>query len=71
MNVYEMLDTLSGLALEKSKQRMGEHNYAYAFGMVVAELQADLDEMGLTKKQMKVLHDRITKLQLHVNQGSK
>jgi hypothetical protein len=71
MNVYEMLDTLSDLTLEKSKQRMGEHNYAYAFGMVVAELQADLDEMGLTKKQMKVLHDRITKLQLHVNQGRK
>jgi ribosomal protein S15P/S13E len=39
--------------------------------MVVAELQTDLDEMGLTKKQMKVLHDRIAKLQLHVNQGSK
>jgi len=30
MNVYEMLDTLSDLTLEKSKQRMGEHNYAYA-----------------------------------------
>lgn len=62
MSVYELLDTLSDLALEKSEQRLGEQNYAYAFGMVVSELQADLDEMGLTKKQLKVLEDRIVKL---------
>ena len=63
MNVYELLETLSATALEKSRQRMGEVSYPYAFGMVVAELQADLDEMGLTKKQLKVLQERVEKLQ--------
>ena len=63
MNVYELLDTLSATALEKSRQRMGEQSYPYAFGMVVAELQANLDEMGLNKKQLKMLQERVQKLQ--------
>lgn len=63
MNVYDMIDSIATLALKKGEERMGERCYAYAFGMMVAEIQADLDEMGLTKTQLKVLEKRIERLQ--------
>ena len=63
MTVYDILDKITGLALNKSKKIYGETNYAYAFGAVVGELQADLDDMCLSKKQLKVLEDRLSKLQ--------
>lgn len=62
MTIYNLVEDLSNLALSKSKRAMGEENYAYAFGMFVAEMQADLDEMGLNKKQLKVFEDRIASL---------
>lgn len=67
MEIYEIIEDLSNIALEQSKKRMGEENYAYAFGMFCSEMQADLDEMGLSKKQLKVLQDRIVSLRKHWN----
>jgi hypothetical protein len=63
MDIYDIIAKISQLSLEFSEKRMKEPNYAYAFGMFVAEMQADLDEMNLTKKQYKVLLDRIARLE--------
>lgn len=64
MSIYDMVTDLSKLALKRSeKYNGGDQSYGFAFGWFVGELQADLDDMGLTKKQLKVLSDRIEKLQ--------
>ena len=58
-----MMTDLSKLALKRSeKYNDGEQNYSFSFGWFVSEMQANLDEMGLSKKQLKVLEDRIAKL---------
>lgn len=64
MNVYDAVDSLSKIALERSKiYNDGEQNYAFAFGWFNSDIQALLDDMGLTKKQLKVLSDRLAQLE--------
>jgi len=63
MNIYDTITKMSQLSLDFAQKRIGEQNYAYAFGMFTSEMQADLDEMNLTKEQQKVLLDRIAKLE--------
>ena len=63
MSVYDSVDALKAVALERSKKyNEGTENHAFAFGWFAADMQAILDEMGLSKKQMKVLEDRIVRL---------
>lgn len=64
MSTYDLMKDLSNVTLDRSKSyNEGSYNYAFAFGWFVSEMQANLDEMGLTKKQLKVLEDRLAKLQ--------
>lgn len=63
MSVYDIVKDLSECSLDRSKKyNEGDQNYAFAFGWFVSEMQANLDNMGLTKKQLKVLEDRIQTL---------
>jgi len=63
MSVHDLMTELSNLTLDRSKiYNEGTYNYAFAFGWFVSDMKINLDEMGLTKKQLKVLEDRINKL---------
>ena len=63
MSVYDIVTELSKCALDRSKKyNEGSENYPFSFGWFVAEMQADLDQMGLTKKQLKVLENRVSSL---------
>ena len=63
MSVYDSVDALKMIALERSKKyNGGEQCHPFAFGWFAADMQAILDEMGLSKKQMKVLEDRIVRM---------
>lgn len=63
MSVYELVDELHELAKERSKKyNNGTVCHSFALGWFMADMQANLDNMGLTKKQLKVLEDRIAKM---------
>lgn len=63
MSVYDSVDVLKFVALERSKKyNGGDENHAFAFGWFAADMQAILDEMGLSNKQMKVLEDRVVRM---------
>ena len=63
MSVYDSVDALKSVALERSKiYNEGTENHAFAFGWFAADMQTILDEMGLSKKQLKVLEDRIVRM---------
>lgn len=64
MNTYEMMTEYSKVCLERSKKyNGGSESYSFAFGWFTSEMQATLDDLGLNKKQMQVLQDRLEKLQ--------
>lgn len=63
MNTYELMTEYSKVCLARSKKYAGVDNYAFAFGWFTSEMQATLDDLGLNKKQLKVLEDRLAKLQ--------
>ena len=63
MSVYDMVHELGELAKERSKiYNKGEVCHSFALGWFMSDMQANLDNMGLSKKQMKVLEDRIVRL---------
>lgn len=63
MSVHDLMTELSKLTLDRSKiYNEGTYNYAFSFGWFVSEMRTNLDDMGLTKKQIKILEDRINKL---------
>ena len=63
MSIYDMVHELGELAKERSKiYNKGTVDHSFAFGWIIGDMQANLDEMGLTKKQLKVLEDRIVRL---------
>ena len=63
MSTYDLMTELSNLTLDRSKKyNEGTFNYSFAFGWFVSEMGANLSDMGLTKKQLKVVEDRIAKL---------
>lgn len=60
-DLNDLVTGLSKVALERSVKYNGPDgtNYAYAFGWFVSEMRNNLEDMGLTKKQVKVLQDRL------------
>jgi hypothetical protein len=63
MSTYDLMTELSNLTLDRSKKYTdGTFNYSFAFGWFTYDMGVTLEEMGLTKKQLKVLEDRINKL---------
>jgi len=64
MNIYDLVDSIAKVSLERSKKyNDGSENYAFAFEWLKSELQADLDQMGLTENQLKVLSARLNSLE--------
>lgn len=63
MSVYDLVHELGDLSKERSKiYNKGTVCHSFAFGWLMGEMQANLDEMGLSKKQLKVLENRIIRL---------
>lgn len=70
MNTYDLMTELSNLTLDRSKiYNEGSNNYAFAFGWFVSDMGITLDDMRLTKKQLKVIEDRINKLKRLAEEG--
>ncbi len=64
MNTYDLMTDYSKVALERSKKYNGGYqSYSFAFGWFTSEFKQTLDDLGLSKKQMKILEDRLAKLQ--------
>lgn len=63
MNVYDLVHELGELAKERSKiYNKGTVCHSFALGWFMGDMQNNLDEMGLSKKQLKVLENRIVKM---------
>lgn len=63
MNVYDLVRQLYDLSKERSRvYNNGEICHSFAGGWFMADMQANLDNMGLSKKQLKVLEERIAKM---------
>lgn len=63
MSIYDLVQELCDLSKERSKiYNKGTICPSFALGWFMGEMQANLDEMGLSKKQLKVLESRIARL---------
>ena len=62
MDTYDLMTEYSKVCLARSKKYDGVDNYAFAFDWFTSEMGINLDELGLNKKQMKILNDRLEKL---------
>ena len=63
MSTYDLVHELCDLSKERSKiYNGGKVCQSFALGWFMGEMQANLDEMGLSKKQLKVLESRIARL---------
>lgn len=63
MNVYDAMRELGEIAKKRSQiYNAGKVETSFAFGWFLADMQSNLDNMNLTKKQMKVLEDRIASM---------
>lgn len=64
MNVVDIVDGIKDISLARSRiYNGGTENYPFAFGWLCGELARDLEDLGLNKRQLKVLADRLAVLE--------
>lgn len=64
ITVSEYIENVQNACIEISKctNDSGDTNYPYAFGYFISQLQWTLNDLDLTKKQLKVLETRLNRL---------
>lgn len=61
--IYDLIESISDIALSYSKRYDTVSNYAYAYGYFKSQIQVSLTEMDLTTKQIEILKDSIKRMQ--------
>ena len=66
MNTKEYINSLEKIVINLSKEfNEGNPSYPYAFGYFVSQMGNTLDELNLSKKQLKVLETRLNHVIKH------
>lgn len=66
MNTKEYINSMESIVIKLSKEfNEGNPSYPYAFGYFVSQMGITLDELNLSKKQLKVLETRLSNVIKH------
>ena len=59
IEINDFVNALEELTFEKSRESIGEKSYAYAYGYFSSVMSNTLHGLNLTKKQKKVLEQKL------------
>ena len=62
IDVTSIMNEIFAIGLEKSEKSVGDRNYPYAYGWMIAQTESILNELELSTKQKKVLQARLDEM---------